>query len=374
MSDASARHRRRRRWPPRAGRATARRRSPSRPAATRSTSVHYGSVAVVDRHGRLLYCGGRSALPDDDPQRAEAVPGDAVRRRGRRRALRLLAGAGRAAVRQPFRRAAARRRRSPTCWPVAAAPRPNCSAARMRRATTRCAAKCRRRRRVRRSRTTARASTAGCSPTASTAAAEGRLPRVRPSAAAGDPPLRRAFHRTPEAELVAGIDGCSAPNYAVPLSRLALAYRAPCRRARRRRSTAAAPRILADAMTAHPEMVSGEGRNDLALHARRARRLGHQDRRRGRAGDRHSQPRASASRSRSPTAPSAACIRRRSRCSTSWDCSTPISAPRSRPWREPIVRNYRGIATGRVRPLVVVDKAEVRSSAQKCRTRDAPAT
>jgi L-asparaginase II len=67
-----------------------------------------------------------------------------------------------------------------------------------------------------------------------------------------------------EDALVAGIDGCSAPNYAVPLDRLAYAYA--------RLATAvddarygAAPATIARAMTAHPEMVSGDGRNDLAL-------------------------------------------------------------------------------------------------------------
>jgi L-asparaginase II len=79
--------------------------------------------------------------------------------------------------------------------------------------------------------------------------------------------IRRAvahFTATPETELIAGIDGCSAPNYAVRLARLALAFA----RLAADRSDArygAAPRILADAMTAHPEMVSGENRNDLAL-------------------------------------------------------------------------------------------------------------
>ncbi len=62
-------------------------------------------------------------------------------------------------------------------------------------------------------------------------------------------------------ELVAGIDGCSAPNYAIPLNRLAAAYA--------RLATAgdaSAPLAnLASAMTAHPEMVSGQHRNDLAL-------------------------------------------------------------------------------------------------------------
>jgi L-asparaginase II len=60
------------------------------------------------------------------------------------------------------------------------------------------------------------------------------------------------------------IDGCSAPNYAVPLARLAQAF-ARLASDRRDPDYGSAPRILADAMTAHPEMVSGERRNDLAL-------------------------------------------------------------------------------------------------------------
>jgi len=79
--------------------------------------------------------------------------------------------------------------------------------------------------------------------------------------------IRRAvahFTSTPEADLVAGIDGCSAPNYAVPLAGLALAF---ARLAARHDDAVfgSAPQVLADAMTAHPEMVSGEGRSDLEL-------------------------------------------------------------------------------------------------------------
>lgn len=73
-----------------------------------------------------------------------------------------------------------------------------------------------------------------------------------------------AFTGVPEPALIAGIDGCSAPNYAVPLSALATAYA--------RLASAAvdtefgdAPQGLASAMIAHPEMVSGECRSDLAL-------------------------------------------------------------------------------------------------------------
>lgn len=61
-----------------------------------------------------------------------------------------------------------------------------------------------------------------------------------------------------------GIDGCSAPNYAMPLSRLAYGYA--------RLATGAADTefgesfaLLGEAMTAHPDLVSGTGRNDLAL-------------------------------------------------------------------------------------------------------------
>jgi L-asparaginase II len=86
-----------------------------------------------------------------------------------------------------------------------------------------------------------------------------------------DHPLQQAIRRAvstftgvAEDRLVAGIDGCSAPNYAVPLASLATAFA--------RLATAdvdpdygMAPRTLANAMTAHPEMVSGEFRSDLAL-------------------------------------------------------------------------------------------------------------
>ena len=61
-----------------------------------------------------------------------------------------------------------------------------------------------------------------------------------------------------------GTDGCSAPNYALPLSRLALLY-ALLAQGPRRRATATALGVLRDAMTAHPELVSGTARSDLAL-------------------------------------------------------------------------------------------------------------
>ena len=79
--------------------------------------------------------------------------------------------------------------------------------------------------------------------------------------------IRRAvasFTSVAEERLVAGIDGCSAPNYAVPLASLATAF-ARLASAEVDADYGVAPRTLANAMTAHPEMVSGEHRGDLAL-------------------------------------------------------------------------------------------------------------
>jgi L-asparaginase II len=67
-----------------------------------------------------------------------------------------------------------------------------------------------------------------------------------------------------ESALVSGIDGCSAPNYALPLSRLAFAYA----RLAQGDAEPVYGSLMGDlfrAMTAHPELVSGTGRIDLAL-------------------------------------------------------------------------------------------------------------
>ncbi|HWP11224.1 MAG TPA: asparaginase [Ramlibacter sp.] len=75
--------------------------------------------------------------------------------------------------------------------------------------------------------------------------------------------VARAVGLAPE-DLKMGIDGCSAPNYAMPLVNLARGYA-------RLASGLADGEFgrsfaqLADAMTAHPELVSGTGRNDLAF-------------------------------------------------------------------------------------------------------------
>lgn len=64
-------------------------------------------------------------------------------------------------------------------------------------------------------------------------------------------------------QLVIGIDGCSAPNFALPLAHLARGY---ARLASDRDGEFAASfAALAQAMTAHPELVSGTGRSDLAF-------------------------------------------------------------------------------------------------------------
>jgi L-asparaginase II len=80
---------------------------------------------------------------------------------------------------------------------------------------------------------------------------------------APDSPLQRRIRGTlerllPDTRLARGTDGCSAPNYAMPLERLALLY---CRLATEDGALAA----LRFAMMRHPDIVSGTGRMDLAL-------------------------------------------------------------------------------------------------------------
>ncbi len=59
-----------------------------------------------------------------------------------------------------------------------------------------------------------------------------------------------------------GIDGCSAPNFAMPISNLARGY-ARLASGAQDAEFGASFALLSEAMTAHPEMVSGTGRNDL---------------------------------------------------------------------------------------------------------------
>lgn len=72
------------------------------------------------------------------------------------------------------------------------------------------------------------------------------------------------FSGVPVELLVRGTDGCSAPNYALPLRSLAHAF------ARLTMTDpdpiyGLAPQRVAHAMCRHPELVSGQGRNDLTL-------------------------------------------------------------------------------------------------------------
>jgi len=79
-----------------------------------------------------------------------------------------------------------------------------------------------------------------------------------------DSPLQMRIRNTVQefagaAPLASGIDGCGAPNHALPLDRLATAY------ARIATADDGALRALFYAMTRHPDLVSGTGRGDLAL-------------------------------------------------------------------------------------------------------------
>ncbi|MEO5672958.1 MAG: asparaginase [Ramlibacter sp.] len=84
-------------------------------------------------------------------------------------------------------------------------------------------------------------------------------------------PLQQAIRRevarvvgfAPE-DLKAGVDGCSAPNYAMPLAHLARAYARLAGGAQDAEFGESFAQ-LADAMTAHPDLVSGTNRADQAF-------------------------------------------------------------------------------------------------------------
>ncbi len=84
-------------------------------------------------------------------------------------------------------------------------------------------------------------------------------------------PLQAAIRRSvarvagvSEEQLSLGIDGCSAPNYAMPLSALARSY-ARLASGAQDAEFGASFELLSNAMTAHPELVSGTARNDEAF-------------------------------------------------------------------------------------------------------------
>ena len=67
-----------------------------------------------------------------------------------------------------------------------------------------------------------------------------------------------------ESQMKMGIDGCSAPNYAMPLSALARAY-ARLASGAHDAEFGESFGLLSSAMTTYPQLVSGTGRNDLAF-------------------------------------------------------------------------------------------------------------
>ncbi|UCD17313.1 MAG: asparaginase [Candidatus Zixiibacteriota bacterium] len=73
------------------------------------------------------------------------------------------------------------------------------------------------------------------------------------------------MYEYPKEDIVISIDGCSAPNFGMPLRQTAIAFR---RLANAEGSNVVASGVLRkikSAMKTHPEMFSGEGRFDLAL-------------------------------------------------------------------------------------------------------------
>jgi L-asparaginase II len=177
-----------------------------------------------------------------------------------------------------------------------------------------------------------------------------------------DHPLQRAirnavatFAGVGESRLVAGIDGCSAPNYALPLSALARAF-ARLATADDDPDFGAAPRELARAMTTHPEMVSGTARSDLALMtagrgdwvtkvgAEGVQAIGVRSRGLGIAIK-------VADGAKRGLYPAIVAVL------TQLGLVDAAARDVLRPWARQEVRNYRGLTTGEVRSVVVLDKA-----------------
>ncbi|MEW6717684.1 MAG: asparaginase [Chloroflexota bacterium] len=96
-----------------------------------------------------------------------------------------------------------------------------------------------------------------------------------------------------ESEQVAlGIDGCSAPNFAIPMYNAALAYAHLCDPSGLPPSRAEACRQIVSAMTNHPDMVGGPERFDtVAMQAASGKVIINNKRRRGRVSLHRSAPR-----------------------------------------------------------------------------------
>jgi len=165
----------------------------------------------------------------------------------------------------------------------------------------------------------------------------------------------------PDRELVEGIDGCSAPNFAVPLANLAWAYARLV--AGGDDAGGRASSRLVDAMAAHPEMVSGERRNDLAfmqagggdwvtkIGAEGVQAIGVRSRGWGialKVADGHA---------RGLHPASVAVLAQLGLL----DAAQHRALER---WESPAVRNIRGIVTGDIVPSVVLDKQDRRLEAR----------
>ena len=235
-------------------------------AAAPSKACTPGRSRSSTAHGRLLYAAGdpesltftRSALKP--LQALPFVAAGGVERFGY-----TMPQVG-AAVREPLRRTAACRGGRGHAGQGRQHGGATCNAARTRRCSSTRAARCRRRRRIRRSRTTARASTAGCSRTASRAATAStttspsaiRCSRRSGARSRHSPTCRRRRSSPASTAARRRTTRCRSRRLALAFARLAAADVDDAVYGR-------APRTLADAMTAHPEMVSGERRSDLAL-------------------------------------------------------------------------------------------------------------
>ena len=66
-------------------------------------------------------------------------------------------------------------------------------------------------------------------------------------------------------EVVVGIDGCSAPNFAVPLRNAALAFARLCDPVGLSEPRSATCRLITSAMTTHPDMIGGSDNFDTLL-------------------------------------------------------------------------------------------------------------
>jgi len=151
-----------------------------------------------------------------------------------------------------------------------------------------------------------------------------------------------------------GIDGCSAPNFAMPLASLAHFYARLAQGANDTNPEAFGS--IFDAMTTYPELVSGVGRTDLAYMSGAPRDWI------SKAGADGVQVVASRSHGLgiaikiadgAPRALHTAMVA----TLEALGLATEASRAKTEPWREPMIRNYRGVAVGAVRARICLERA-----------------